>query len=348
MQGVKFKYSVDALKVCYKLTLDLYTTLTSNPIKEQCFIFKSPDYKDDLVEDFRLQRIKIEEREFEILIPDTEKIGEFSKYGYLEIKPKEDTKFAGMCFITLDNRRLYEPFAVWHEVLTYKKVKNSEPFDFTLPMSEYIKHMPKKVPASTKRIQYNSIGFLEEMASRLGLTLNSISNLEIALDSNINFAKIIKNTVANDDYVPVINKRKYPDIDSRNTLNNTHLQYSTTRKRAVNLSYLIKQSNGNLQLKCYNKSREIEEKSKKTYIYTWLGMDKNIHRMEITAKWQKIKEYLEAQSITKEFFLYNLHTGENLSEPFERWLNTLIHFKKAGKNKGSISLFELVVLNREK
>ncbi|MDP4276332.1 MAG: hypothetical protein Q8914_01745 [Bacteroidota bacterium] len=343
MQGVKGKYSVDALKVCYEISLDVYNKLTINPLKNQDFVFKSPNYLGVLTEDFRLRRVKTEEREFNILVPDEDVTGNLIPYGFLDIKPKEDTKFAGKCFITLDNRRLYEPFVVYHEVLERKKSKSNAIFDGSIPFSENVKRLTVSQPKATSEIQYNTIFYLETMANKLDLKLYSISNLEIALDTNINFARLIKNAVANKDYVPVVNKKRYLDIDSRETINNTHLQYSTTRRRAVNMSYLIKQAKNNLQLKCYNKSREIEDKSHKTYIYRWLDMEKNIHRMEITAKWPAIKSYCRNSNIKTSDFLYNLHTGENLSTPYSIWLNGLIHFKRVGK-KEIVSVFDLVKL----
>jgi len=215
-------------------------------------------------------------------------------------------------------------------------------------ISEYVKISVARTPKTTVKTQYNTIFFLEQMASRLNLELLSISNLEIALDSNINFARLIKKNVANSELIPVINNIKFPDIASRQRLNNTHITHSTTRLRAVNLGYLIKQSNNNLQLKCYNKVEEIEAESKKTYIYRWLGMDKNIHRMEITAKWSPIKVFCKNNNLTVEDFLYNLHTGEILSEPFIIWLNRLIHFKTVGKPKGTISVFDLVTIKSNK
>jgi len=349
MQGVKYKYSVDALKVCYSIKNETYSKLTENPEVSKNFIFQSPNYQNILTEDFRLERVKNKSREFNILVPDENGNGNLVPYGYLRIKADNDEDFAGKCFITLDNRRLYEPFTVYHEVIEFKKPVEVVDIQSLNNISEYVRVSVARTPKTTTRTQYNTIFFLEEMASRLSLELVSISNLEIALDSNINFARLIKRNVANSELIPVINNTKFPDIESRQRLNNTHITHSTTRLRAVNLGYLIKQSNNELQLKCYNKVEEIEAESKqKTYIYRWLGMDKNIHRMEITAKWSPIKAFCKNNDLTVEDFLYNLHTGEILSEPFIIWLNRLIHFKTVGKSKGTISVFDLVTIKSNK
>jgi len=225
-----------------------------------------------------------------------------------------------------------------------ERTKTKNGFNYIRSISNYskIKHEPR-VPARILKIQYNTIFFLEEMASRLNLSLVSVSNLEIAFDSNVNFARLIKRTVADEKFIPVVNRVKYPDVDSRERINNTHLNYETTRARAVNLSYYVQQSKGRLELKCYNKSREIQGKSGKTYIYRWLNMDKNIHRMEIKAKREPINAFCEDKGILLSDFLYNLHTGKNLSEAFNLWLNRLIHFKNAKNPNGKdITIFDLV------
>ncbi len=351
MQGIKFKFTVDALKVCYQIKQVAYEKLTENPCENPSFVFTSPNYFDEHTEDFRLRRVKNSKFDFQILIPSENLKGEFLVFGDLTIKSADDPNFFGKCFIKIDNRRLYEPFALHHEVIEWKKENNN--ISKNINILEYISNYTKikqklRVPAKTFKTQYNTIFFLEEMASRLGLELVSISNLEIAYDSNINFAKIIKKTVSNEKYIPVINQVKYIDIDSRDVINNTSLYYGTTRKRPVNLAYYIKQTKGRLELKCYNKSREIDSISGKKYIYKWLDMEKNVHRMEIKAKREPINSFCKVKKISLSEFLYNLHTGENLSEAFCVWLNRIIHFKKAENPKGrDVTVFDLVRLIKE-
>jgi hypothetical protein len=344
MQGVKYKYSVDALKVCYEIKPEIYNKLTETPLDNPFFVYTSPNSHNIHTEDFRLRRVKDSKFDFEILVPDENLEGKFVLYGDLNIKSNDDPRFAGKCFIELDNRRLYDPFVVHCEVLEWKETKQKIDLSTLGSISNYtkLKHVPR-VPVKTLMIQYNTIFFLEEMANRLYLNLVSISNLEIAFDSNINFARLLKKTVADESYIPVVNRDKYTDVKSREVINNAFLSYSTTRSRAVNLSYYVKQSKGRLELKCYNKSKEIDSKSGKTYIYKWLDMDKNIHRMEIKAKREPVNAFCEGKGISLSEFLYNLHTGENLSEAFTLWLNRLIHFKKAEKPNGrDVTVFDLV------
>jgi len=70
MQGVKYKYSVEALKVCYEIKSEAYNKLTENPLENPSFVFTSPNYKDVFTEDFRLRRVKDSNFDFEILVPD--------------------------------------------------------------------------------------------------------------------------------------------------------------------------------------------------------------------------------------------------------------------------------------
>jgi hypothetical protein len=363
MQGVKYKYSVDALKVCYKINEETYNKLTHidiircedgnilhthKPIEFKIYDFKSPNHMGDLTIDFRLKRVKSSRLQFEILVPDENIEDNFVLYGDLKIKSSSDIEFAGQCYITLDNRRLYDPFDVHHEVIEWKESKQKIDLTTIGSISNYTKivHEPR-VPSKTLKTQYNTIYFLEEMTSRLGLELISISNLEIALDSNINFARLIKRTVANDNYIPIVKGIRYQEVNSRDKIKNAHFKNESNRKRLINLSFYISQTA--LGLKCYNKTIEINDKSHKTYIYKRLGMEKNIHRMEVTAKNEAIKSYCEKNNILLSDFLNTLHTAENLSEPFHVWLNKLIHFKDILKpNRKDISIFDILKIKATK
>ncbi len=347
MQGIKFKYSIDKLKVCYRIKPLTYNKLTENPSENPFFIFSSPNFEDVFTEDFILKRIKNSKFDFEIYILNETKEGN-SHYGTLNIKSQDDPELSGMCFITLNNKRLYDPFVIDNVVTEWKESKQKIDFSKLGSISNYTKiESQPRIPAKTISVQYNSIFFLEEIISRLGLCLISISYIEIAFDSNINFAKLLKKTVANENYIPVVNRVKYLDVDSRDVINNAVLKYNTTRKRAVNLAYYIEQSKGRLDLKCYNKSREIEIKSGKKYIYKWLDMYRNIHRMEIKAKREPINSFCKVKKISLSEFLYNLHTGENLSEAFNVWLNKIIHFKRVENPKGrDVTVFDLVRVKR--
>ena len=43
MQGGKYKYSVDALKVCYEIKSEAYNKLTDKPLENPIFVFTSPN-----------------------------------------------------------------------------------------------------------------------------------------------------------------------------------------------------------------------------------------------------------------------------------------------------------------
>jgi len=58
MQGVKYKYSVDALKVCYEIKSETYNKLTDKPLENPSFVFTSPNYKDVYTENFKLRRVE--------------------------------------------------------------------------------------------------------------------------------------------------------------------------------------------------------------------------------------------------------------------------------------------------
>jgi hypothetical protein len=52
MQGVKYKYSVDELKVCYEMKSEFYNKLTENPLKNTFFVLSSPNCYDIFTEYF--------------------------------------------------------------------------------------------------------------------------------------------------------------------------------------------------------------------------------------------------------------------------------------------------------
>lgn len=58
MQGIRQKYSVVALKVCYEIKSEVYNNLTDKPLENPIFVFTSPKINDVHTEDFRLRKFK--------------------------------------------------------------------------------------------------------------------------------------------------------------------------------------------------------------------------------------------------------------------------------------------------
>jgi len=77
MQGGKYKYSVDALKVCYEIKSEAYNKLTDKPLENPIFVFTSPNSNKVHTEDFRLRRVKDSKFDFGIHVPDENLEGQF-------------------------------------------------------------------------------------------------------------------------------------------------------------------------------------------------------------------------------------------------------------------------------
>lgn len=176
--------------------------------------------------------------------------------------------------------------------------------------------------------QTNVIIFSEYITDFLGMTLNNITDLEIAYDTAKNAPKAIKRELRNTDTTTILNGAV---IDNRKKLIEEILYIHTgSLDRYKNMSLYIKQKDKDgFELKTYNKSHEISQ-SGKFYINEWhkVKPSENLYRIEVSLKNDHIKQYLHKNGIELTHLLFS--DKQFLFDCFIHFANRLIRFRKNG------------------
>lgn len=309
MKKVKSVISVDKLTLCYVATSELIVRL--NEINELI----------DSDGCFRLMRIPIDEALFancfRVLIKIPQENGEC---GYIEkefatLKTKshsKDGKKKNYVWLYVDNWVFYETF-----IVAYGN-------------------------------RCNWLGSVDYIADELKLIFNNITSMDIALDSNVNFANKIKRAQFCDDYTVKLNgkiRRNREEI-----LNNILYISTGDQIKMRTTSVVVKplKQNG-LSLKVYNKTDELE-KSSKEYIPKWINLNSTVYRAEVTLKNEHLKEFYahKGESIPNELLLAILANQNEsqsvLSEMLHYFTDRLLMFNFNPEHRGkgkTLSIFEL-------
>lgn len=304
MKKNKSIISVDKLTLCYVATDELVERLSKNNELVD---------RDDC---FRLIRTKSDEAffadSFDILIKIPKKNGES---GYIErkmatltskLRTMVDSKI-NYVWLYVDNWAFYEVFGIYDGS------------------------------------KCNWLSCIDYIANELGLLFNNITSFDIALDTNINFAKKIKRAQFNDDVEVILNGKVRKD--KKEVLNEIGYYQTADQCRMRTLTiYVDQKKEDGLELRVYDKHREIEEKSHKVYIPVWNGLKNGSHRIELSIKNEHLKEFYiqKGQVIPDELLMTTLASQQQSESPlFEMLLyfsNRLLRFRFHGK---PISIFQL-------
>lgn len=190
--------------------------------------------------------------------------------------------------------------------------------------------------------KHNWLSCIDYISDELGLSFNNITDLHIAMDTNINFAKKIRHAQFNDDFELILNGTFRSD--KKQILNEIlHIQTGDQcRLRTLSIYITPKKQNG-LSLKVYDKKRELG-KSHKTYIPQWNELKNNDYRIELTLKNEHLKEFYKQKGevIPDELLMATLASQQQSQDPlFDILLyfsNRLLRFRYNGK---PISIFQL-------
>jgi len=193
---------------------------------------------------------------------------------------------------------------------------------------------------------YNtSIHYLPYITETLGLEFNNITAMDLCLDAPFNFSKYLRRLIKDKSLSIILNGKELKDrkkfieeIDYlyKGSADKINLQTVYVKERNA-----IRSETKGKFLKTYNKSREIEEKSKKDYINEPFGKSK-IFRLEVHLNWDDIKPYLNFVDGGLDFgFIIN---NKLLYYIFCDNLNKLIHFRY---NRNIIDWFYLLGLDFE-
>lgn len=364
-RGLFHYFTVDALKVCYKIPKDVFNQITDSNKDIWGFNYNPRFKKVGDNYDFLLVRMEKTRFKFELRVLDDQLPNNYLRFGTLRLSPKvedfanEETNtdeevenyddFSNYCFIELENNIFYSPIVTYHQPQHVEKV-NLDKANFT-----YTKKDPKQISTwemgttNTKATSYikseiNSVFMVNLIANFLGLELYQIIHLEVACDTNVNYVKHISKALRNDNIVVKVNNHDYKDAGSNERIPGLFYFFSASRKSRQNQSIYVTQSHKGLQIKFYDKTQELAYNSTyKTYIADRYNKACEIHRVEITAKKQKIKSYCQDEKIDLEDFLFNLCDENYLVNPFLRWSDSLITFRTVKMRKGE-SLFNVTDL----
>lgn len=134
--------------------------------------------------------------------------------------------------------------------------------------------------------EYGELASLYWIEEDLGLTFNNITEIELALDSTINWFKRVKSAIRNEELTPIVLGRAYPD--KKDIISKVLYIHTADRERYRSNTLVVK--SGDMSLKLYNKGEEIEE-SGKGYIRECFGVSGNMFRSEIRANNRALSDF---------------------------------------------------------
>jgi hypothetical protein len=374
-------YTVDKLHVQYMIPKTVYDRFAQSD--NDTFEF-NVDGNDSSYPDIKLLRNRKDKFRFIISIrtPDYDKVAYFD-FAEFVIKPEsrksevERTAIgqkidnSGTCYINVKNQALYEPLSTTYipkDFIHQRGFRVKTKID-PKHMNQYVKSLPARPVKSWDKNSTNSIFALNYISEAIGISFVQVVNFEISFDGNMNYGKKILDKIREEKFIPVIhrdkdkgkinkdeksNKEEYSDINSDKRLKGITVMYSTTRKKLVDMSLYVSIKNKDLQLKSYNKTKEIGIKDfEKQYILDKIGKDCDIFRLEITVKPAILKgiiqKYYGYKGLTKDEgfnesnfdFLFALTDETELERIFKDLLEKIIYFYPTNDPDTKISILDL-------
>ena len=171
----------------------------------------------------------------------------------------------------------------------------------------------------------------------LGLEFLRVSKCDVAVDFNFNVVNRFYRLFKNPDYDLIVNGEKVKDMKCivHDVL---HITGNTTRHRPfAHHTPVIKNADGSMLMRAYDKGKEIDEESGKEYIREKAGF-KRLYRVEVSLGCHRvIKKVLERLDLTDENF-YALLQDEKTLIAFSRVaLNSLV---RVSRKRKSMSVLE--------
>ncbi len=190
--------------------------------------------------------------------------------------------------------------------------------------------------------KHNWLSCIDYVSDELGLSFNNITDLHIAMDTNINFAKKIRRAQFNDNFEVILNGTFRSD--KKEILGEIRYVQTGDQSKFQTLSaYISPKKHDGLSLKIYDKKKELE-KSNKSYVPLWNGLTDSDYRVELTLKNEHLKEFYKQKGeiIPDELLVATLASQQQSQTPlFDMLLyfsNRLLRFRVGGK---PISIFQL-------
>ncbi|MCR5039490.1 MAG: hypothetical protein K6A94_09160 [Bacteroidales bacterium] len=166
----------------------------------------------------------------------------------------------------------------------------------------------------------------------LGLEFMRVSKLDVAVDFSFNVVNRFYRVFKNPDYDLIINGVKVKDIQSV-VPDVVHIAGNTTRKRPfARHTPVIRNADGNMLMRAYDKGREIDEESHKDYIRESAGF-KRLYRIEVSLGCHKVvKKVLDRLGLTDGDLYAHLQNERTLIDLFRVALNSLVRVSRKRKS----------------
>lgn len=181
---------------------------------------------------------------------------------------------------------------------------------------------------------------LEYISAALGLKLNNVTNIEIAIDTNKNIPKRYKALIRNKAITTILNgntildrKEDRPEFEFIHSGDMDRYKYLTiyTKQRKA----IKNKANGTI-ICTYDKKKECQN-SAKDYILDYYDNPNKLFRLEVRVGNENFKNYLNSQKIE---LIEQLFWNKGfLLETFEYFLSSVIRFKRG---KEYIPIWEIL------
>lgn len=174
--------------------------------------------------------------------------------------------------------------------------------------------------------------------SVLGLDFLRVSKIDVAVDFNFNVVNRFYRLFKDPDYDLIINGKKVADI--RTTIPDVlHIAGKTNRKRPfAHHMPVVKNANGSMLMRAYDKSKEIEEDSGKEYIREKAGFNR-LYRLEVSLGSHKVvKKVLDTLALTDEELYALLGHEGTLIDFLVSTLNKLVRVSRRRRSYGILDV----------
>lgn len=178
------------------------------------------------------------------------------------------------------------------------------------------------------------------ISEKLGIELNNVTGIEIAIDTNKSVPKRLKQYIRNKDIITILNgktilgrKDDRPEIEYVHSGDMDKYKYMSIylkQQKAIN-----NKSNGTV-ICSYDKVRECKNSGKK-YILDYYSNPNKLYRLEVRVTNENFKKFLDSYQIE---LIEPLFWNKGfLLEAFEYFLDSVIRFKSDSKN---ISIWDIL------
>jgi len=171
--------------------------------------------------------------------------------------------------------------------------------------------------------------------SALGLEFHRISKIDIAVDFDFNIQKRLITLLKSTPYDIIVNGR----VANRKSVKglNVHAYDINLDRMFAHPELTVSNDGSTLSMKTYNKRKEIEESSGKSYITECTGIIGTHYRIEVACKnYKRLLPSLKALGFDDTFLYTHLDNDETLKALFCDILNRLIYLRRGRKQMNLI------------